>query len=514
MHGSELRAVIAATCQTLEGGGQLDSTHVSRGCPEEAPIPPTNLFDGAYDLTFLMGQGAIGEVWRARNVNLDKEVAIKLVKLEIGDLSVHARLRNEARLAAKINHPNVVGVYDTGIAGDGRYYLVMELLEGLDLREVLEQRQRVPAIEAVQMLLPVLAGLDCAHRQKIVHRDIKPDNIFLARSEDTIVPKLIDFGIALAADRASATRSTRTGALIGTPFYMAPEQARGALDLDERTDIWAIATVLYELIAGYVPFASDDLQEVLTRIDSAPAPPIEESLCDSELAAILNRGLAKDRAERWTGVREMASALITWLVARGVTEDISGDLLQTSWRSGSYRPPRVSTLRPSVGPPQMAPPVALNVAATSPGRPPLSRSRWSIALAAFGALVLTLFAWNESLPTRAADVSPSAADTTVTPGDNRTPPPVEVVPPAPLPEPPKTESRERLTLNDTQKSDDAAATATPAPGLVPETPAAPKTQKRRTAPSRDAGEDVPSASPSETSAPEERVSQVDPTWGF
>lgn len=501
MRGSELRPLTAAGGATLESN-RLSAMHVKLDCSGE--LPPPNLFDGTYELTSLMGQGSMGEVWRARNVNLDKEVAIKLVKLEGGDPSADVRLRNEARLAAKMNHPNVVGVYDAGVAGDGRYYLVMELLEGHDLRQILDRQQTLPAVEAVQILLPVLAGLDCAHRRSIVHRDIKPDNIFLASSEGSTVPKLVDFGIALGRDLPSAVRTTRTGVFLGTPLYMAPEQVAGALDLDERADIWAVATVLYELISGRVPFASDELRVLFSSITCAEVPPIDESLCDAELAAILMRGLAKNPKERWSSARDMARALVAWLTARGVTEDVSGDSLEKTWISGTLRRTGLGSLPPSAGAPFKVSPRALNTAGSASARHSFSKLSWSLALGASSLLIGALLVFSGMRPDRLVDVEPVLA---VTAPGYTSPAPVDLKIPASVPETAKRESPPQ-----------------PAPSAeqsVREVSASEKLERsaqgaRRPAVARDAAKDVAEPPAPAPSAPvaEVRRPQVDPTWGF
>lgn len=334
--------------RTVGYGSQTPAVEATAGYgsqtqPQESSVPRLGrrgMALGNYRLDALMGEGAMGSVWRATNLNLGKEVAVKLVKLAEAEPAAHERLRNEACLAAKINHSNVVTVFDTGVTSEGCYYLVMELLEGQDLGRFLEGRGKIPATEAVQILLPVLQGLDCAHKKKILHRDIKPENIFLARSEDRIVPKLVDFGIALAGDLPQSLRSTRVGALLGTPLYMSPEQARGDLALDERTDIWAIATVLYELIAGAPPFAAETLQALFFGIACHPHPALDASLCDSELAKILDRGLSKDPSARWSSARELGAALAKWLKGQGVSQDVSAHAVDAVWLSPSSPPGR------------------------------------------------------------------------------------------------------------------------------------------------------------------------------
>lgn len=434
------------------------------------PCPPI-LFDGAYELVELMGEGAMGAVWRARNVNLDKQVAVKLVKLASSDPSAHTRLRNEARLAAKITHVNVVGVFDTGVTDDGSYYLVMELLDGNDLGHLLEGRGSVPAVEAVQIILPILAGLECAHKRKVLHRDIKPENIFMARTEDGVVPKLVDFGIALAGDVPQDMRTTRIGSLLGTPLYMAPEQARGSLDLDERTDLWAVATVLYELIAGQAPFAGDSLQALFFAIACHPAPPIDEAVCDAELAAILSRGLAKDADHRWSTAREMGVALAHWLASYGVHHDISGEPVEKVWlRAGSIPAPPSSSRSP-LDSHTVIPPLATSVAQSRPGRwfrrvP----GRWALAAAALLGFAYYSFGTmpSQAVASKSEDLGASeetvAVVVSVVP--TSTPPPSASGANATSPKPPSTPRRE-LVAPEPKKTDKRTATTEPVGATAP-----------------------------------------------
>jgi serine/threonine-protein kinase len=229
--------------------------------------------------------------------------------------------------------------------------MVMELLEGRDLSQYLADRGgSLPAAEAVALVLPLLAGLDCAHRKKILHRDIKPENVFLTVSEDGVVPKLVDFGIALANDVPKDLRATRVGSLLGTPLYMAPEQVRGSLEVDERTDLWAVCTVLYEAIAGRAPFQSDNLQSLFFAITCHPLPTLPSDICDDDLAAILSRGLEKDPARRFASARELGAALAAWGRARGLTSDSMGQPLDAPWlrASSSSYPSLLVQSRPPV----------------------------------------------------------------------------------------------------------------------------------------------------------------------
>ncbi|HVZ35524.1 MAG TPA: serine/threonine-protein kinase, partial [Polyangiaceae bacterium] len=241
--------------------------------------------------------------------------------------------------------PATVRVFDYGKTAEGDPYIVMELLEGEDLMSIINRRERLSPIKAVRVLLPVIRALGMAHAHGIVHRDLKPENIFLARLPDgRVQPKLLDFGIAKLKD-ASDLRLTSAGSVVGSPLYMAPEQARGE-DVDERADIWALAVVLYEAIAGQPPFGGDDrIQVALAVANHTPEMPRDCGI-DAVLWGYLQRGLAKSKEERWPSVDELGRALARWLIDNGVTDDITGASLESGWLRRSRRSLFASSLPP------------------------------------------------------------------------------------------------------------------------------------------------------------------------
>jgi serine/threonine-protein kinase len=285
-----------------------------------------------YRLVRPLGEGGMGCVWVAQNVALDVQVALKLIRADVASANASERLLKEARAAARLKHPSIVRIFDFGKTRHDDPFIVMELLHGENLREVLERETCLPATYAIQLLLPIAEGLAAAHRQAIVHRDLKPENIYLARSDDRVQPKIVDFGIAILGSEQTESRLTRDGDVVGSPDYMAPEQARGVEDIDVRTDIWAFCVVLYEALTGHVPFADANYNALLQRIIEDPAPSILDfSVGDADLWAILDQGLRKDRTERWQSMRELGEALACWLVERGVTEDVYGHSLRAGW---------------------------------------------------------------------------------------------------------------------------------------------------------------------------------------
>jgi serine/threonine-protein kinase len=241
-------------------------------------------------------------------------------------------LLQEARAAARIGHPAIVRISDFGKTPAGDPYLVMELLDGEDLSSALERRGRLNPLNAVRMLLPIAHALAAAHDKHIVHRDLKPENIYLSRSEDgSVQPKLIDFGVAKLGKTETSERITAVGVVVGSPGYMAPEQARGD-DCDERADIWALCVVLYELVTGSLPFQGPNYNALLRAIiEDAAVPITEHGAGDEALWAILDRGLRKVPAARWESMRSLGQALSGWLMERGILEDVCGASLDATW---------------------------------------------------------------------------------------------------------------------------------------------------------------------------------------
>jgi serine/threonine protein kinase len=293
-----------------------------------------------YRLVRVLCQGGMGAVWLAHNELLDMPVALKLIRHDLRTPGLAERLMTEARLAAKLEHPAVINVFDVGNTDRGDPYIVMELLKGEDLRELLEREGQLEPVRSVQCMLPILEGLAAAHARGIVHRDLKPENVYFTHIDERIQPKIVDFGIAKPTNDEKQRCVTRSGAVVGSPDYMSPEQARGLDDVDHRADVWASAVVLYECLTGRPPFA-DSSYEALLRdvVEKAIAPIMERGVDEPELWEIVARGLAKDREERWQTVRELGIALALWLRARGAEEDICGQSLRATWLRDSD-PPR------------------------------------------------------------------------------------------------------------------------------------------------------------------------------
>lgn len=285
-----------------------------------------------YRLVRVLGAGGMGQVWEAWNMLLDAPVAIKLIPSSVDGAAAAARLVREARAAARLQHPSIVRVFDVGETAYADPFIVMERLSGESLADVLSLQRRLPATRAVQILLPIADALVLAHSKGVVHRDVKPENIFLARDESgRIQSKLLDFGVVRFDSGADHRNLTQSGAVVGSPSYLSPEQARG-IAYDHRVDVWAFCVVLYELVAGDAPFVGDNYHALLRSIiEDEPKPTVDVAAGDHALWDIIQCGLRKSMDERWPSMRELGRALAEWAYAQGVDEDIFGTGLEAKW---------------------------------------------------------------------------------------------------------------------------------------------------------------------------------------
>jgi serine/threonine protein kinase len=269
-------------------------------------------------LTRLLGAGGMGSVWVARHLTLDVDVAVKFIRAELlsgGDALVLERFRREAKLAAQIDSPHVVRIFDHGIErASGSPYIVMELLRGESLWDRLLRLGRFAPGDAARIVGELAAGLEAAHERGIVHRDVKPHNVFLARTrEGAEIAKILDFGIAKSNTPGKEVLEqvkTSTGVIIGTPQYMSPEQLMRAAAVDGASDRWALAVVAYELVTGRLPFKGETLAATLVAITRAEIAPASQSTPDSrpELDAFFAKALAIEPSARFSTASELARA--------------------------------------------------------------------------------------------------------------------------------------------------------------------------------------------------------------
>ena len=261
---------------------------------------------GEYHVIRLLGQGGMGAVYLAKDLILEREVAVKVLKTRSHDGQTYDRFRREARTAAKLSHPNIVPLHTFGEV-DGMPYFVMGYVRGEPLSTRLQREGKTTEDEGLRLLAEIADALDHAHRQGVVHRDIKPENILI--EDETGRAMLTDFGVAKALGQEQTV--TRTGSVIGTPHYMSPEQARGQIDIDGRSDIYSLGVTGYALLAGRLPFTASSAADMLTK-HLTQEPPSLRSLntnLSHATAQAIERCLAKDPASRWPDARSLKLAL-------------------------------------------------------------------------------------------------------------------------------------------------------------------------------------------------------------
>ncbi len=267
------------------------------------PLPTGTVLDGRYRLDSVLGAGAMGCVYLGEHVGIGRSVAIKVLRAGLGGRQDAARrFKREALASGRLDHPNIVDVSDSGVLEDGSPFLVMEALHGESLGDRLKRERRIPWPEAVELMRGVLRGLDHAHQRGVVHRDIKPDNIFLAAQDGRPRVKLLDFGIAkLIAGTGDDPTSTHAGLMMGTPAYVSPEQAVGG-EITAASDLYSATVVLFEMLTGGAVFAEPDLVATMMAHVGRPPPTLAEAAPDlalpPRLEDVVRRGLEKRIADR------------------------------------------------------------------------------------------------------------------------------------------------------------------------------------------------------------------------
>jgi serine/threonine protein kinase len=334
-----------------------------------SPAPPPDSgddlagqeLDGRYRVISLLGEGGMGAVYEAEHNEIGRHVAVKILH---SAFSSHpetiARFRQEARAATKIGHPNIVEVTDSGNTDDGRLYFVMELLEGVDLAQVMAETRIVPARRALRMTLQICKGLHAAHEAGIVHRDLKPENIFLTeRDGKGDFVKILDFGIAKNIELAKEgdPRLTQPGMAMGTPEYMAPEQAAGA-EIDRRIDVYATGAMLYELLTGHLPHEGSNLMQVLSKKASEPpAPPRSyRPQMPRGLEEVILKAMAAQPEDRYPSMEAMHTALLPF-TAPGASNWSEAEPGPAPVSIGSLAAGEGVVISPT-GSPQAMPPIA------------------------------------------------------------------------------------------------------------------------------------------------------------
>jgi len=418
---------------------------------------------GRYRIIRLLGEGGMGQVYLAEHVAIEKRVALKVLRVEYASKGeIVTRFQQEAISASRIKHPNVLDVFDFGQLDNGCFYLAMEFLEGNDLADEITRRGVLDAATGIRVSMQICRALSAAHANGVVHRDMKPENVFLQRTADgEEIVKIVDFGIAQLRSKDDSVvetkrRLTRTGMIFGTPEYMAPEQASGK-HADLRADIYAVGIIMYEMFTGAVPFTGETFLGVLAKHLSEPPPPMHvvypELSISPALQAVILRALVKDPAVRYQTMLEFAQAITATPDAAAL--GYRPHLTVPGEHSPSYLPhapgsPTHQQFAPSTPPPPPAPSVTNEQALLSSSAPanketdasragtligaetstraPASRNIGGLA----GALVALLAlasgaAWYASRP---ADTTHPTAEVSATPAGTTAPRPPATAPSA------------------------------------------------------------------------------------
>jgi eukaryotic-like serine/threonine-protein kinase len=306
-----------ATEPDVVGSGPGVAAAVTRAdvAADELDLVGTTLLD-RYQITKKIGQGGMGAVYEATHSLIGKRVAVKVLLDKYAKKDqVVARLEQEARLASSIGHEHIIDITDFGITADGRTFVVMEFLEGESLAECLAREATLPEQRILHVAQQIAGALAAAHAKGVVHRDVKPENVFLLRRKDRDFVKVVDFGISKSlrstGDGADSPRLTQTGMVLGTPLYMSPEQARGDDHLDHRIDIYALGVIMYELATGKVPFSGSNYLSVISQVlNDEPVRPrqLRPDLTE-EFEAVILRALEKDRDRRYQSADELIADL-------------------------------------------------------------------------------------------------------------------------------------------------------------------------------------------------------------
>lgn len=318
--------------------------------PDSIPVAPGNIIAQKYRVESILGAGGMGYVVAARHLQLNERVAIKFLLPEMdANPEIHGRFLREARAAVRVKSEHVVRVTDVGELPTGAPYMVMEHLEGHSLSERLEANGPLPVSEAADYLLQACEAIAEAHSLGIIHRDLKPSNLFLThRADGSTCVKVLDFGISKDTSTGRLVDGlTSTQQILGSPQFMSPEQLSSSRSVDARTDIWAVGITLYQLVTGVLPFDAESIPGLcLAIVQDRPAPLAQHRPgVPSELDAVVQRCLAKERSDRFGSVAELAQALLPFAPAHAhVSADriarMSGVLTPTTERATVNERPR------------------------------------------------------------------------------------------------------------------------------------------------------------------------------
>jgi len=338
--------------------------------PPRTPLPGAgDVIAGKYRLERLLKQGGMGSVWVATHLGLDERVAVKFMDpRRVSSAEARMRFTREAKAAAQIRSRNIVQILDHGV-DNGVPYIAMELLAGEDLGARLRRAGRLSMVEASTLLEHIAHALDRAHAAGIVHRDLKPENIFLAKDGEHETPKVLDFGIALEvqSDASDDSAMTQEGVILGTPYFMSPEQVRGRTNIDRRSDLWSVGVIVFRAITGIRPFGRGAPADVIVQICSDPIPRASVVARDlpEEVDRFFEKALAREVGKRFSSAKEMAAAFSEIARISDAAEKTQQDMAPVHGDKPSSRE------RPSgrgrKGPPPLPKPYEVSKTIPSPG---------------------------------------------------------------------------------------------------------------------------------------------------
>jgi serine/threonine-protein kinase len=407
---------------------------------------------GKYKLVRLLGTGGMGEVYEAQHSIIGRRFAIKFLHPFLAsNAEVVTRFQREAQAAGGLENENIAAVVDAGTADDGAPYLVMEYLDGEDLAHLLVRGGPLPVTRATYIMIQACRGLVAAHARGIVHRDLKPENLFVCKRNDgSDVVKVLDFGIAKLHGASVGTGLTQTGTTMGTPFYMSLEQARGAKEVDLRTDIYALGVILYEILSGTKPHPGESYNEILYHVithEPAPLDAIRAGL-PAGLPDVVQKAMSRDPGDRYASAVDLMEALIpfagravTPLRTQSVIVAISGDTMPSP--VSMLVPPVAKTARLDTPGSPVA--TALETNDTPEDNPARSHSRTIVAGGIAAIAVLTvLFTWlalgrrqpQSPIPAPAPVTTPEAVPAIPAPAPTTPPPAAATLPTAEITPPP------------------------------------------------------------------------------
>jgi serine/threonine-protein kinase len=394
-------------------------------------LEPGQLIDGKYRIVKMIGEGGMGAVYLGENVRINRKVAIKALHAAYtGNEEVMQRFEREAQAAGRIGNDHILEVLDIGQLPDGDHFIIMEYLDGEPLSGRIKNKGRLVPAEATPIIRQVLEGLQAAHTAGIIHRDLKPDNIFILREKAGVhdYVKIIDFGISkfnqLAGD---GMKMTRTGAVMGTPYYMSPEQASGSSEADQRSDIYSVGVILYEAVTGRVPFDAGTFNQLMFKIVLSEVPPPESIVPDLDPAfsSIIAKSMTRDLTQRFQTTAEFIRALDAWMHSGAsvsvppAADAAAAGLLPANSSAGRAALASQTNINRGVGPGATAAGTSGNWASSQPdvapaGLPKKSNAGLVAALAAVGIVVAggAAFAAYSVLGKKAA---PDAAASAATP---------------------------------------------------------------------------------------------------